>query len=36
METIEVNEDKMLSTEKGLFYLWDVLYKPYGNHKTNM
>lgn len=30
---IMANEYKMLSTEKGLRYLWDVLYKSNGNHK---
>ena len=34
MKLIKANEDKMPSEEKGLFYPWDILYKPHGNHKT--
>ena len=26
----------MLPVEKGLFYLWHVLYKPHGNHIINL
>lgn len=26
----------MLSKEKELLYLWDILCKPHGNHKTNL
>ena len=33
MQPIETNEHKMLSAEKGPLYLWDIWYKPHGNHK---
>ena len=34
MEFIEATEDQMLQAGKGIFYLWDILYKPDGNYKT--
>lgn len=27
---------KMLLEEKGQFYLWNILYKPHDNQKTNL
>ena len=33
MESIQAK--KLLLAEKGLFYLWYVLYKPHDNHKTS-
>lgn len=36
MEHLQVNKNKLLSADKGLFYLWDVLGKPHGNHKANI
>lgn len=33
MESIQTN--KLLLAEKGLFYLWYVLYKLHDNHKTS-
>lgn len=35
-ELVKANEEKKLSEEKDLFSLWDVLYKPHSNHKTNI
>lgn len=35
-EPAKANGDTLLSIEKGLFYIWNVLYKPQGAHKTNM
>lgn len=36
MELIQANEDGMLFTIKGLFYIQDILYKLHGNHKTKI
>lgn len=36
MELVKVNEDKMLLEEKELFYLWDIVYNLYNNHKTKV
>ena len=32
MEPAWTNGDTMMPAEKGLLYLQDILYKPYGNH----
>ena len=34
IKLLQANEDKLLSAEKGLFYLWNVLCKPDGNYKA--
>lgn len=31
-----MNEDKLASAKKGLFYLWSILCKPHVNHKAKI
>lgn len=35
-ELIQANEVKMLLEEKRLFYLWNILCKPHGNHNSEI